>query len=124
MYLNIITILISLGALVFSIISFRKSQKIKRIENYLQFGTPQEIDEELKYLEEKKSGELAEVNRQYEKRKKEINEKFIPIPYSEAKKKVLQEANDQNERKIEKIESEFNHKANILELKKNNLANL
>lgn len=124
MYLNVIAILISLGGLIFLIVSFRKSQKIKRMENYLQFGTPQEIDEELKYLEEKKLEELAEVNRQYEKRKKEIIKEFISIPYSEVMKKALQEANDQKESKIEKIEREFNHKANILKLKKNNLANL
>lgn len=124
--LSIMAILISVASFVFSIISYRRSLRIKKIETFLEFGTPEEIDKRIEYLREDERITREEIERTYAERKrgKAAELSAQGLGQSGIKEKALSDLEEEKKREIQSLERHTQREIERLELKKSQIKNL
>ncbi len=120
--MEIAGIIISIIALWLSIISFIQSQKIKKIENYLNYGSPKEIELKISHLNEKLKAALAEIEREFKNKIREADIDFARRNISGGVQiSKMNELDDVKKRRIEKLKSEINKEIELLNLRKEHI---
>lgn len=123
--MEIVGIIISTIALCLSIISFIRSQKLKKIENYLNYGSPEEIELKISHLKEKLKEDLDEIEREFKNKKREANINFARRNISGGPQiSKMKELDNEKKRRIEELKSEINKEIELLKLKKKHVSKI
>jgi hypothetical protein len=116
----------SAAALLLSWLSYRWSRRLVRIENFLHFGAPEEIDMEIEDLKDRRAADIEAAHRAFRSRKLETESDFgnRGLIKSGALQNAVRNLEEGRDRQIADIERKTQLSIRQLEARKEHLAGL
>ena len=123
--LSIIAIMISLVSMVLSYKSYKRSGKMKKIESYLQYGAPEEINLQIEHEKQDLEEQLQRIDHKYNRMKKAAETEFARRNMiGKPLKQMLQKIEHEEMEKIKRAQKTTERNIELLELKKSYLEKL